>query len=108
MHGPDNKLSLENAVTEAGMEVNGREATPIQHDILTGSNADGTAAPDTCNNWTDGSNAFKARIGHHDKLGGPSWNSAHESRGCAYSDLLGSGGDGRFYCFASDEPPPAK
>ena len=66
--------------------------SPNRHDILTGSQADGTAADDgvlTCGNWTS-SDAGSAQLGHHDRRGGgadpTSWNSAHASRGCSQSD----------------------
>jgi hypothetical protein len=57
----------------------------------------------TCGNWT--SNATGAALaGHHDKQGGgarpTSWNSAHATRGCSQQNLIGTGGNGLFYCFA--------
>ncbi len=54
LHSDANKLSKENSLTEKGAVVNGRGDTPNTHDILTGSNLDGTLAGDTltCNNWT--------------------------------------------------------
>lgn len=104
LHG-DNNLTKETQLDENGEMVNGRGDTPNRHDILTGSNADGTASDATCDNWTsDGDGS--ARVGHHDRTGGgddpTSWNSAHDSRGCGQSDLQGTGGDGLFYCFAID------
>jgi len=107
LHSDNNKLGKENSLTEKGMPVNGRGDTPNQHDILTGSLLDGTLSPDTtdttCNNWT--SNATGAAlVGHHDRQGGganpTSWNSAHPSRGCSQQNLVGTGGNGYFYCFA--------
>jgi len=51
-----------------------------------------------------------AQVGHHDRQGGgadpTSWNSAHGSRGCSLQDLQGSGGNGYFYCFATDRVKP--
>lgn len=112
LHSDSNKLGKENTLTEKGEILNGRGDNPNRHDILTGSNADGTAAAATCMNWT--SNAatdVSGRVGHHDKDGGGeapmSWNSAHDSRGCSIEALRGTGGDGRFYCFAADPPPAA-
>jgi hypothetical protein len=107
LHSDNNKLSKENSLTEKGETVNGRGDTPNMHDILTGSQLDGTASPGTddttCGNWTksgDGS----AQVGHHDRQGGgqnpTSWNSAHASRGCSQENLRGTGGNGLFYCFA--------
>lgn len=109
LHSDNNQLNKENSLTESGEMVNGRGDTPNQHDILTGSNADGTAFTDdadhTCNNWTSNDQG-SAQVGHHDRQGGgadpTSWNSAHGSRGCSLNDLQGSGGNGYFYCFATD------
>ena len=98
-------------LTEKGEEVNGRGDSPNQHDILTGSNMDGTVftadGDTTCRNWTSGGEGG-ARVGHHDRQGGgqnpPSWNSAHTSRGCSQDALIGTGGNGYFYCFATNGP----
>jgi hypothetical protein len=106
LHG-ENMLSKENSLTEQGEMVNGRSDTPNMHDILTGSQLDGTAVPgaddSTCSNWTS-SGEGSALVGHHDRTGGganpTSWNSAHGSRGCSQENLQGSGGNGLFYCFA--------
>jgi hypothetical protein len=108
LHSPSNSLSKENSLTETGNVVNGRGDTPNVHDILTGSQADGTAfggeADRTCRNWTSNGEG-SAQVGHHDRQGGgadpTSWNSAHPSRGCSQSNLQGTGGNGLFYCFAS-------
>ena len=108
LHSGNNKLSKENSLTETGAIVNGRGDTPNMHDILTGSQADGTAfagdADRTCGNWTSNGEG-SAQVGHHDRQGGganpTSWNSAHPSRGCSQANLQGSGGAGLFYCFAS-------
>lgn len=108
LHSDSNKLSKENSLTEKGAVVNGRGDTPNTHDILTGSQLDGTlatgAANLTCNNWTSGGDG-SAQLGHHDRQGGgqnpTSWNSAHASRGCSQANLQGTGGDGLFYCFAA-------
>jgi hypothetical protein len=105
LHSDKNKLSKENSLTEKGDVVNGRGDTPNKHDILTGSNMDGTLVADsTCNNWTS-SGEGSAMVGHHDRQGGgtnpTSWNSAHPSKGCSQENLRGTGGDGLFYCFAA-------
>ena len=108
LHSVNNQLSKANSLTEAGNIVNGRGDKPNVHDILTGSQADGTAfggeADRTCRNWTSSSQG-SAQVGHHDRQGGgpdpTSWNSAHPSRGCSPANLQGSGGNGLFYCFAS-------
>jgi len=107
LHSDKNKLSKENSLTEKGGVVNGRGDTPNRHDILTGSQLDGTAfaggGDHTCGNWTSNANG-SAQVGHHDRQGGgenpTSWNSAHASRGCSQENLRGTGGDGLFYCFA--------
>jgi hypothetical protein len=107
LHSDNNKLSKENSLTESGEVVNGRGDQPNMHDILTGSQLDGTAFTGegytNCDNWTS-SGEGSARVGHHDRVGGgdnpTSWNSAHNSRGCSQENLRGSGGAGLFYCFA--------
>lgn len=108
LHGDANGITKETALTETGAVVNGRGDTPNQHDILTGSNADGTlAAGQTCGDWTlngEGS----AMLGHSDRLGpetlatGTSWNAAHASRGCGQEALVSTGGAGLLYCFATN------
>jgi hypothetical protein len=107
LHGEDSKLGKETSLTEKGEVVSGRGDTPNRHDILTGSQLDGTAFTSgenlTCQNWTSGGEG-SAQVGHHDRQGGganpTSWNSAHASRGCSQENLRGTGGDGLFYCFA--------
>jgi hypothetical protein len=104
-----NLISKTTALDEKGNTVKGRGDTPNEHDILTGSRADGTAfAPQTdttCGSWTksgDGS----AVVGHHDRTGplpenwAKSWNFSHQSAGCSQAALVTTGGSGRFYCFA--------
>ncbi len=75
-----------------------------QHDILTGSNPDGTAHPSTCNDWTSAETTDTGMVGHSDVPSNPafspSWNSAHESIGCAAGNLVSTSGEGRLYCFA--------
>jgi hypothetical protein len=104
LHSDKNRLGKENSLTEKGAMVNGRGDSPNMHDILTGSTADGRLQGDmTCNNWTS-SAAGSAQVGHHDKQGGGqnpnSWNSAHASNGCSQANLVSTGGNGLFYCFA--------
>ena len=107
LHSDKNNLTKQTSINEKGEVVNGRGDTPNRHDILTGSNLDGTAFPadadHTCGNWTS-SGEGSAQVGHHDRIGGgdnpTSWNSAHGSRGCSQENLRGTGGDGLFYCFA--------
>ena len=106
LHSDANKLSKENSLNEKGEVNNGRGDQPNRHDILTGSNLDGTAAPATCNNWTNGAQGGGgAQVGHHDRQGGgqnpTSWNSAHATPGCSIEELNKVGGAGFFYCFAA-------
>ena len=101
-----NTLSKATALTEKGETPKGFGDTPNQHDILTGSQPDGTAFTDsadhTCKNWTSDSDGT-AQLGHFDRTGGPntSWNAAHPSRGCSQENLVSTGGAGLLYCFAA-------
>src|SRR3954453_17296320 len=115
LHGASNNLSKQTALTEKGEVNNGRGDTPNRHDILTGSQADGTAfaagEDRTCRNWTS-STQGAAMLGHADRMGlrdddaSKSWNSSHPSRGpdggCSQNDFKSTGGDGLFYCFAAN------
>ena len=115
LHGAANNLTKQTALNEKGEVINGRGDTPNRHDILTGSQADGTAfaAGDdkTCKNWTS-STQGAAMLGHADRQGlrddepSRSWNSSHPSRGpdggCSQADLKTTGGDGLLYCFAAN------
>ena len=114
LHGSNN-LTKQTALTEKGDVVNGRGDTPNTHDILTGSQTDGTAfaagEDRTCGNWTK-SGAGAAMVGHADRTGlddsapAKSWNTSHPSRGpgggCAQDDLKSTGGAGLLYCFATN------
>lgn len=107
LHGEANAISKETGLTESGGMVNGRGDDPNRHDILTGSNADGTAAAETCGDWTEDGEG-SAFVGHHDRMGlrddapSKSWNASHPSRGCSQEGLQSTGGDGLFYCFAAE------
>jgi len=110
LHSDANNLTKETVLSESGTVVNGRGDTPNRHDILTGSQLDGTAFPDdgsdhTCGDWRSSDGATSASVGHHDRIGGgdnpTSWNSAHGTRGCSQEELQSTGGDGLFYCFAT-------
>ncbi len=111
LHG-ENNLNKQTALTEKGTVVNGRGDTPNEHDILTGSQPDGTAFAGsddhTCGNWTKSGTDGSAMLGHVDRqgLGQPpasiSWNSAHPSKGCDTAGLKSTGGNGYLYCFAID------
>jgi hypothetical protein len=114
LHGANN-LTKQTALSEKGDVINGRGDTPNRHDVLTGSQPDGTAfasADDrTCKNWTS-STQGAAMVGHSDRIGlrdddaSKSWNSSHPSRGpdggCSQNDLKSTGGDALFYCFAAN------
>jgi hypothetical protein len=104
-----NAIKKTTAVNEKGEIIFGRGDTINLHDILTGSNADGTAVATTtdttCANWTSSSKG-SAYVGHHDRIGindsAPmkSWNSSHLTRGCSLENFKTTGGGGLFYCFA--------
>ena len=82
---------------------------PVQHDILTGTMADGMAfgaeEDRTCGNWMS-SDEGNAMVGHSDRRslqpGLSPWATAHPSQGCGQQSLVNTGGSGRFYCFAAD------
>jgi hypothetical protein len=109
LHSDKNNLTKETALDEKGNIINGRGDKPNRHDILTGSKADGTAAPETCGNWTMGGAEGAAIVGHSDRMGlndsaeAKSWNMSHTtSGGCSTEAFKTTGGDGLFYCFASN------
>jgi Protein of unknown function (DUF1554) len=98
-------------IDERGNRINGQwpgSPTPNQHDILTGSNADGTLRVGfTCADWTSDSAALASVVGHADGLGPggstagalTSWNASHTGQ-CA--NTAPGGGAGRIYCFAAN------
>ncbi len=111
LHSDANNINKMTALTEKGDMLPGRGDTPNKHDILTGSQPDGTAYPGsdsantTCGNWVRYfPMSGKARVGHFDRNGndaaGASWNSAHDTSGCSQDEIKATGGDGLFYCFA--------
>ncbi|MCP1831903.1 hypothetical protein J2R76_000330 [Bradyrhizobium sp. USDA 4532] len=115
LHSAGNNLTKQTALSEKGEVVNGAGDTPNRHDVLTGSQADGTAfaagEDRTCKNWTS-STQGAAMLGHFDRKGlrddepSKSWNTSHPSRGpdggCSQADLKSTGGDGLLYCFAAN------
>ncbi len=115
LHSDNNKLGFDNSLSERGQIIPGAGFVPNRHDVLTGSTPEGRAFPAgddrTCRNWTSATQGA-AMVGHIDKKGlrddvpSRSWNSSHPSRGpdggCSQNDLRGTGGDGLFYCFASN------
>lgn len=110
LHGEGNNITKQTALNEKGEVINGRGDSPNRHDILTGSNPDGTKAEGrTCGDWTMSGAEGEAIVGHSDRMGldesdaAKSWNSSHASRGgCSQEALQGTGGDGLFYCFAAN------
>ena len=101
LHDKADAVTKETAWTEAGQPV-------MLHDILTGSQPNGSAYPDrvdvvdhTCNGYTSNSRGT-VQLGHSDRSGGSSWISAHSSKGCSQANLASTGGAGQFYCFAID------
>lgn len=111
LHSNKNKINVEIGRSENGRRIPGRLFVVNQHDILTGSTADGRALPPdkdmTCGNWTKNGEG-SAMVGHHDRMGlrddeaSRSWNSSHPSRGCSAAALKSSGGAGLLYCFAAN------
>jgi hypothetical protein len=79
------------------------------HDILTGSNPDGTASGESCGDWALGGAEGAATVGHSDRTGldesaaAKSWNASHLTRGgCTLEAFAKTGGAGLFYCFAAE------
>lgn len=112
LHG-SNSLTKQTALTEKGDVVNGRGDNPNTHDIITGSQPDGTAfssgADQTCGNYTKSGSEGAVMLGHSDRTGldetppAKSWNSSHSSRGgCSQDALRSTGGAGLLYCFAAN------
>lgn len=97
------------ALDEQGNQVPNQ---PVLHDIITGTNADGTvSAVGTCSDWTAATGATVN--GHSNRTGGgvrESWTTAHNT-GCAEPTPGGNfeqgtvsqgGGRGSIYCFSPD------
>jgi hypothetical protein len=102
LHSIDHRFRYDRMLSEEGDLIANGAFTQNRHDFLTGSTVNGMSYPAgedmTCSNWTSSSTG-KARLGHHDRA---NWNSAHDSQGCALEQLRATGGDGLFYCFASE------
>lgn len=110
LHG-NNNVNKETALTETGAVVPARPDPENKHDMMTGSQPDGTAFPPgkdvTCSNWTS-SNEGGAMVGHHnrngtnpDPIANVSWNSSHVTPGCSMPALASVGGAGLLYCFST-------
>ena len=112
LHGANNKISADTALTEKGTKPTYLAGNPpaaptgqqLQHDMMTGTKEDGTKDADTCKDWTVGNADAKAMLGHADRLGRTagvnSWNAVHASQGCGMEQLQPTGSTGLFYCFA--------
>lgn len=95
-------------IDENGDRINGQWAGspgPNQHDVLTGSQPDGTVAANaTCSDWT--STSGNAEVGHTDGLGpnmmsGGTYSEWAGSHTAPCGDLASTGGAGKLYCFVS-------
>ena len=112
LHYDNSVLNWEHTLDENGNQFASRiDGDPdfTEHDVLTGSQIDGTAFPPgedrTCNNWTSNGEG-SAWVGHADRYSfstpGSPWNSSHATPGCTQENLVSVGGAGLFYCFAAD------
>ena len=104
LHSDKVNINNDTALDEQGRPINPQGA-PNRHDIMTGSNADGTAGTATCQNWTSSAGDPTAMLGHHDRMTfgkpGSPWNAAHASKGCSQDNMVATGGAGLIYCFAA-------
>ena len=106
LHSAGSNLNKETASTERGKMIAGFGMTPNWHDALTGSPPDGRAFPaqpepdlqqlDERHFRLDDARPYRPHAGPNSG----SWNSAHMSRSCSQPDLIATGGNGLFYCFA--------
>jgi hypothetical protein len=101
-------INKDTLLDEKGERIKVRGDNPNMHDMLTGSTMEGRAFPAnlnlTCNNWSS-STFGSAMLGHIDRNPktnefSQSWNATHMSRSCSQPDLIATGGNGLFYCFA--------
>ena len=112
LHYDNSNFNWEHTLDENGTQFASRiDGDPdfTEHDVLTGSQLDGTAYPpgedQTCNNWTSNDEG-SARVGHADRYSfttpGSPWNSSHGTPGCTPENLISVGGAGLLYCFATN------
>ena len=112
LHYDNSNFNWEHTLDENGTQFASRiDGDPdfTEHDVLTGSQIDGTAFPpgedQTCNNWTSNDEG-SARVGHADRYSfstpGSPWNSSHGTPGCTPENLVSVGGAGLLYCFATN------
>lgn len=114
-----NDLPNERGESQKNQPGSNGQGTADNHDILTGSNAQGkldsNTAANTCNNWTSTTVAGRPRLGHSwPAQSGQGWQTAHQAAGCAAvvnliqngpgsqgcSGVGCGGGYGAIYCFA--------
>jgi hypothetical protein len=99
------------------LDETGAQVVNDVHDILTGSNADGTLFEgNNCDDWSSDSDMDTAGVGHSNRSGGgrpPSFNATH-TVGCApftsnreSGTVSSGGGRGSLYCFALEPSPEA-
>lgn len=88
-----NGIAPELAITEIGTQVDWANA----HDIMTGSNADGTPSGSDCAGWTSNSEGQQVSVGHSNEAG--NWASAHTTS-CDRVGMQCTAGQGHLYCFA--------
>src|SRR5436190_24287642 len=101
---PKNNLTGMTVLDEHGSPIPGRLVRPAgaanEHDIITGTQMDGTLAPgQTCGDWKNP--MATARVGHFDRGGGGGtvpmsnatcWISAHNNQGCGPETIKPGGG----------------
>ncbi len=106
---------FENGIPQAGRGLRDENNVVIPtgiHDIVTGSDQDGTGLDDlNCDAWNSNDAADQTVVGHSDGMGPQGddtdfgWVRAHpagNNTNCNQAGLQQGGGDGRIYCFASD------
>lgn len=102
-------VGLKNGEPQHMMDELGNAVPQIEHDILTGSDAQGRVyrmddgRANTCGDWTLSVSTIGPRVGHSDippPMFSPSWNDAHTAPACDQRSLNRVGGAGRQYCFA--------
>lgn len=100
LHGNGFNIKGADILDETGAVVPANE-----HDMLTGTNANGTKNNNRCEEWTSANANDDANVGHSDSdttgNGGDRWNNAH-GVGCNAGAIKNANGAARFYCFAKD------
>ena len=114
-----NDLPNERGESQKSQPGAGAQGTADNHDVLTGSDADGaldsTNIANTCQDWTSAGTSGRPRLGHSwPAMSGQGWVEAHQAAGCAAVVNLTQngpgaqnckgvgcgGGYGAIYCFA--------